>query len=171
MLLVTVGTERYPFNRLMDWVELLIQYQLIQDEVVVQYGSCTRLPSGVKVYQSLKSEQFAELVQQADFVVSHCGEGSFLLLEEMGKPYVLVPRSHQFKEHVDDHQVELAIALSQAGASVAWTAGHLAQQIHTQQQTLLSSRSSTASEALCQKLHARFSPPQPSGNLTYAQPK
>jgi UDP-N-acetylglucosamine transferase subunit ALG13 len=171
MILVTVGTERYPFNRLMDWVDLLLRYQLIQDEVVVQYGSCTRLPSGVKVYQSLKSEQFGELVQQASFVISHCGEGSFLLLEEMGKPYVLVPRSHQFREHVDDHQVELAIALSQAGAPVAWTAGNLAQRLHSQQQTLLSTRSTAASEALCQKLHARFSTFQPSAALTYAQSK
>jgi UDP-N-acetylglucosamine transferase subunit ALG13 len=171
MILVTVGTERYPFNRLMDWVDLLLHYKLIQDEVVVQYGSCTRLPSGVKVYQSLKSEQFGELAQQADFVISHCGEGSFLLLEEMGKPYVLVPRSHRFREHVDDHQVQLAIALSQAGGSVAWTAGDLARRLHSQQHTLLSMHSNSASDALCQKLNARFSSIQSSGDLTYAQSK
>lgn len=61
MILVTVGTERYPFNRLMNWVDLLLRYRLIQDEVVVQYGSCTVLPAGVKIYQSLEAKQFTEL--------------------------------------------------------------------------------------------------------------
>jgi UDP-N-acetylglucosamine transferase subunit ALG13 len=169
MILVTVGTERYPFNRLMDWVDLLLRYRLIQDEVVVQYGSCTVLPSGVKVYQHLKAEQFTDLVQQASFVISHCGEGSLLLLEEMEKPYVLVPRSHKFKEHVDDHQIELAIALSQVGGSVAWSAGDVVQWLHSPQPTFLATRSTIATEALCQKLYARFSSTQSNRDFTYAQ--
>jgi UDP-N-acetylglucosamine transferase subunit ALG13 len=171
MILVTVGTEQYPFNRLMNWVDLLLQYGFIQDEVVVQYGSCTTLPAGVKVYQRLQSEQFIDLVQQASFVISHCGEGSLLLLEEMGKPYVLVPRTHKFKEHVDDHQVELAIALSQVGGSVAWSAGELVQRLHSSQPKFLETRSTVAAEALCLKLHARFSSIQPRQDLTYAQSK
>jgi UDP-N-acetylglucosamine transferase subunit ALG13 len=170
MILVTVGTERYPFNRLMDWVDLLLHYQLIPDEIVVQYGSCTRLPGGVKVYQTLKAEQFRELVEQASFVVSHCGEGSFLLLEEIAKPYVLVPRSQKFGEHVDDHQVEMAIALSKIGAAVAWSAGDLVRCLHSPQQTLLSAQSSASADRLCEKLHARFSS-TPLNDLTYAQSK
>jgi UDP-N-acetylglucosamine transferase subunit ALG13 len=170
MILVTVGTERYPFNRLIEWINLLLQYRLIEDEVVVQYGSCTTLPTGVKVYQQLKSEQFAELVEQASFVISHCGEGSFLLLEEMDKPYVLVPRSHRLKEHVDDHQIELAIALAQAGASIAWSAGDVVRRLYSPQPNL-STRSSITTQALCQKLITRFSTLQPSSDLTYAQSK
>jgi UDP-N-acetylglucosamine transferase subunit ALG13 len=166
MILVTVGTERYPFNRLIEWVDLLLQYRLIEDEVVVQYGSCTTLPTGVKVYQQLKSDQFAELVEQASFVISHCGEGSFLLLEEIGKPYVLVPRSHRLKEHVDDHQIELAIAL----AAIAWSAGDLVRRLYAPQPNL-SSRSSITTQALCQKLTDRFSTIQPSSDFTYAQSK
>jgi UDP-N-acetylglucosamine transferase subunit ALG13 len=171
MILVTVGTERYPFNRLMNWVDLLLHYHLIQDEVIVQYGCCTKLPTGVKVYQHLKAEQFTDLVQQASFVISHCGEGSFLLLEEMEKPYVLVPRSHKFKEHVDDHQIELAIALSQAGGSIAWSAADIVRQLHSPQPVLLSSHSTITSEVLCQKLITRFSTIQPSTDFTYAQSK
>jgi len=171
MILVTVGTERYPFNRLMDWVDLLLQYGFIQDEVVVQYGSCTTLPGGVKVYQHLKVEQFTDLVQQASFVISHCGEGSLLLLEEMGKPYVLVPRSRRFKEHVDDHQIELAIALAQVGGSIAWSAGEMVQRLHSLPPTSLATHSTVAAEALCLKLHARFSSIQTRRGLTYAQSK
>lgn len=47
MILVTVGTEKFPFNRLMRWVDQLLEDDLIGDEeVVVQYGTCTDLPGG-----------------------------------------------------------------------------------------------------------------------------
>jgi UDP-N-acetylglucosamine transferase subunit ALG13 len=46
MLLITVGTEQYQFNALMHWIELLIKYQLINENVLVQYGFSTHLPDG-----------------------------------------------------------------------------------------------------------------------------
>ena len=49
MILVTVGTEQYPFNALMDWVDLLIKEGIINEEVTIQYGSSTTLPDDVKV--------------------------------------------------------------------------------------------------------------------------
>jgi UDP-N-acetylglucosamine transferase subunit ALG13 len=158
MIFVTVGTEQYPFNRLMNWIETLLIHGFIQEEVIVQYGSCTSLPQGVLVYQSLKSDRFAELIDQARLVISHCGEGSILLLEEIGKPYILVPRSHRFKEHVDDHQVELATALSQAGATVAWSPGDLTRFLESPQSASLSALSTTAAVTLCDRLHSRFNP-------------
>ncbi|MGV0026053.1 glycosyltransferase [Phormidesmis priestleyi] len=158
MIFVTVGTEQYPFNRLMNWIETLLIHGFIQEEVIVQYGSCTSLPQGVLVYQSLKSDRFAELIDRARLVISHCGEGSILLLEEIGKPYILVPRSHRFKEHVDDHQVELATALSQAGATVAWSPGDLTRFLESPQSVPLSALSTTAAVALCDRLHSRFNP-------------
>ena len=53
MILVTVGTEKFAFNRLMQWIENLIEQNFInleQEEVVIQYGSCTILPKGAKSY-------------------------------------------------------------------------------------------------------------------------
>ena len=44
--------------------------------------------------------------------LAHCGEGSEFLLDRLAKPYLLVPRAARFQEHVDDHQVELAMALA-----------------------------------------------------------
>ncbi|NJK53797.1 MAG: glucosyl transferase [Leptolyngbyaceae cyanobacterium SU_3_3] len=158
MIFVTVGTEQYPFNRLMNWVETLIVHGFIKEEVIVQYGSCTSLPSGVKVYQSLKSDRFAELVDEARLVISHCGEGSILLLEELSKPYILAPRSSRFREHIDDHQVELALALAQVGATVAWSPGDLTRFLESPQTAPLCDLSTTAAAILCQRLHARFEP-------------
>ncbi len=89
MILVTVGTEQFPFNRLMFWIEVLIQNEIIQEEVVVQYGNSTILPAGAKVYRFLKEEKFQDLIHQARIVIAHCGEGTLLLLDSLDKPYIL----------------------------------------------------------------------------------
>lgn len=158
MILVTVGTEQYAFNRLMDWISILMDYQLIQEDVIVQYGTCTKLPPGVTVYKTLKGDKFADLIDQARIVISHCGEGSILQLEETNKPYILVPRSSRFREHVDDHQVELAIALAQIGAAVAWSPGDLVRFLSSAQRQNIPLLSTSSVNVLCQRLHARFNP-------------
>lgn len=156
MILVTVGTEQYPFNRLMHWIELLLCQGLIQDEVVVQSGNCTVLPSGTKVYQFLKEERFRELIQQADLIIAHCGEGTVLLLDSLDKPYILVPRSFEFKEHVDNHQVDMATALAEVEVPVAWSPGDLVRFLQAPRRATVSNLSETAVVALCHSLQNRF---------------
>ena len=128
MILITVGTEKFPFNRLMQWVDQLIQTQFInpdQEEVVIQYGSCTIVPQQGQSHQILPAVDFKTLLDKARLIISHCGEGSFDMLAQTDKPFILVPRSHQFGEHVDDHQVELAKALQKKGVNVAHCPGDL----------------------------------------------
>jgi len=128
MILITVGTEKFPFNRLMEWVDELIQSKFIdlaREEVVIQYGSCTVIPKQGQSYDVLPAVDFKALLAEARLIISHCGEGSFDLLAQINKPFILVPRSHQFGEHVDDHQIELAKALQQKGVNVAQCPGDL----------------------------------------------
>lgn len=122
MILITVGTEKFPFNRLMKWIDNLIKQNSIQseqEEIVVQYGTCTIIPHGTKGYSVLKETHFLNLVKQARLIIAHCGEGTIDLLASMGKPFVLVPRSHSFQEHVDNHQIELAQQLAKQGIPIA----------------------------------------------------
>ncbi|MFM1842987.1 MAG: hypothetical protein RLZZ490_1725 [Cyanobacteriota bacterium] len=128
MILITVGTEKFPFNRLMQWVDELIQSKFIdlsQEDVVIQYGSCTVIPKQGQSYDLLPAVDFKALLTEARLIISHCGEGSFDLLAQINKPFILVPRSHQFGEHVDDHQIELAKALQKKGVNVAQCPGDL----------------------------------------------
>jgi anti-anti-sigma factor len=126
MILVTVGTEQYEFNSLMDWISLLMKEGIINEEVFIQYGSSTRLPDDVKVSKLVPEGQFKQLVERANAVIAHCGEGSTLLLEEFDKPYILVPRTVKFHEHVDDHQLELAEDLENQGVLIARSPADLA---------------------------------------------
>ena len=122
MILITVGTEKYPFNRLMRWIDRLIEEGFLQpdrEEVFIQYGSCTILPSGVKAFSLLPENKFKDLVKKARLIIAHCGEGTVDLLVTSGKRFILVPRFHQLGEHVDDHQIELAEGLESTGVPIA----------------------------------------------------
>ena len=136
MILVTVGTEKFAFNRLMQWIENLIEQNFInleQEEVVIQYGSCTILPKGAKSYALLPESEFQNLLAKARVVIAHCGEGTLDLLATTQKPFILVPRSHQFGEHVDNHQVELAESLAAHNVAIAYNPEDLTRFLETPQ--------------------------------------
>lgn len=156
MILVTVGTEKFPFNRLMSWIELLHRHDLLGEDVVVQYGSCTVLPSGSKVYRLLRESEFHELVASARVVIAHCGEGTVLLLDTLSTPYILVPRAQRYREHVDDHQVELARVLERFGVPIAWGPADLGRFLAHPSQVSIGDLSVAAARAVCSSLERRF---------------
>ncbi|CAN1211850.1 Sugar transferase [Tumidithrix helvetica PCC 7403] len=133
MLLVTVGTEQYQFNALMNWIEILIRYQIIDEEVIVQYGSSTYFPDGSRAYRLLSEQEFQKFTDRASLIISHCDEGTAQLLEDTDKPYVLVPRLQRFREHVDNHQMEMADAFERRGIPIARSPGDLVKFIKLQQ--------------------------------------
>ncbi len=160
MIVVTVGTEQYPFNRLMHWINLLIKQGLIQDEVVIQSGTCTVRPDNTIIHPFLKEEKFRDLLQQADLIIAHCGEGTVLLLDSLDKPYILVPRSFEFKEHVDNHQIEMATALEAVNVPIARSPGDLVRFLDVPRRVAVANLSQSAALSLCQSLQNRFSPSQ-----------
>lgn len=152
MILATVGTEQYPFNRLMTWIEALIERGFLDEEIVVQYGNCTHLPPGVKCYQHLKTDLFQELSTQSRLIISHCNIEILAELDQSGNPYILVPRAQCYKEHIDDRQIELALSLAQVGVPVAWSPGDLVRFLASPQRFSLSTIKAAANDALSQRL-------------------
>ncbi|MGL6339943.1 MAG: glycosyltransferase [Waterburya sp.] len=129
MILVTVGTEKFQFNRLMQWIDNLIKKGTLQpkkEEIIIQYGSCTFVPSGVENYSVLIETDFLRLLAKSRLIITHCGEGSIDLLGLINKPFILVPRKSCFQEHVDNHQVELAQKLAVLGIPIANSQADLA---------------------------------------------
>jgi beta-1,4-N-acetylglucosaminyltransferase len=111
MIFVSVGTHEAPFDRLLRAVGEL----RIDEELVVQYG-----PSDVRCDRATEFDyrpfdEVVELVRQARVVVTHAGVGSVMLALSNGKRPVVMARLRSFDEHVDDHQLELARRLADAG--------------------------------------------------------
>jgi UDP-N-acetylglucosamine transferase subunit ALG13 len=126
MILFTTGHEQFQFDYLMRLVAP-VRDEFPDEAIVVQFGHSKYIPVGDKIeaVRLLTPEQFREAVRNARVVISHCGEGNLLLLQEVGTPFVLVPRTKRRKEHVDDHQLELAQVLERAGLPVALDAAAL----------------------------------------------
>jgi UDP-N-acetylglucosamine transferase subunit ALG13 len=115
LVFVTVGTERYPFSRLVDWVDTWASSDLGRSaRCFVQYGS-GRPPLAAEGADFLPFSRMQELLGEATAVVCHGGTGSVMLARYLGCKPIVVPRVKSFGENVDDHQVDFARRLRTLG--------------------------------------------------------
>ncbi len=156
MILVTVGTEQYPFNRLMNWLTVLLEAQLIPDALLIQSGTCSQLPPNVSAVSFLPPTELQRRAAEAELIISHCGEGSTSLLKSSRSPYILVPRCQRFGECADNQQIMLAAALYQRGVPIAWSPGDLVRYLQTPCYVNLPLLSGTAAALLCDHLEEHF---------------
>lgn len=113
MIFVTVGTHEQPFNRLVRKMDELKRDGVIQDDIMMQTGFSTYEPKYCQWSKFLPYKQMLEYVQGANIVITHGGPASFIMPLQIGKVPIVVPRQHQFNEHVNDHQVEFARNVAQ----------------------------------------------------------
>lgn len=106
MIFVTVGTHEQPFNRLIQKVDELKRDGVIQEEVIIQTGYSTYEPKYCQWSKLIPYQQMVKNVEDARIVITHGGPASFIMPLQIGKIPIVVPRQHQFGEHVNDHQVE-----------------------------------------------------------------
>jgi len=104
MIFVTVGTHEQPFNRLVKKIDELKGNGTIQDDVFIQTGFSTYCQWS----KLIPYNQMIKNVEDARIVITHGGPASFIMPLQIGKTPIVVPRQHQFNEHVNDHQVEFA---------------------------------------------------------------
>ena len=111
MILVTVGTNEAPFDRLVAAIGQLTPHE----EVVVQCGSSALRPSGATCVDFVPFDELLDLVRRARVVVTHAGVGSIMVALSQGKRPITVPRLSRFREAVDDHQLAFARRLASRG--------------------------------------------------------
>lgn len=112
MIFVTVGTHEQPFNRLVEYIDNLKKDGVITEDVIMQTGFSTYEPKYCKWSKLLPYEEMEKNVRDAHIVITHGGPASFIMPLQIGKTPIVVPRQHQFNEHVNDHQVEFTKAVS-----------------------------------------------------------
>lgn len=118
-VLVSLGTSRtYGFRRLLEKLSQVLPAQV---QVTWQTGSTDTSGLDIEVRAHIPAKELHEIMATADAVIAHAGTGVALSALQAGKLPVLVPRSVQFKEHVDDHQEQIARALGDRGLAVVRT--------------------------------------------------
>ena len=127
-LFVALGTiHGYRFDALVDAV---IRTGLADERTVWQLGGTTRMGLPGRSADQLDSHEFEREARHADVVITHAGVGTVLDLLGMGISPLVVPRRRARREHVDDHQEQIAGLLADADLAVVaeaetLTAAHL----------------------------------------------
>ena len=113
MIFVTVGTHEQPFNRLVECIDKLKKDGDIQEEVIIQTGYSTYEPQYCRWQKLFPYQEMLKLVEEARIVITHGGPSSFIMPLQIGKIPIVVPRRHEFNEHVNDHQVAFSKAVAE----------------------------------------------------------
>jgi Uncharacterized conserved protein len=107
MIFLTLGSQKFQFNRLLKEVDQLISKQIITDKVFAQTGYSDYRPDHFEFENFLDRQEFALMEARSDIVITHGGTGAIIGAVKSGKKVIAVPRLARFGEHVDDHQVQL----------------------------------------------------------------
>jgi UDP-N-acetylglucosamine transferase subunit ALG13 len=117
LIFVSTGTDkRFPFIRLVRWVEAWAGHHKDEVAVLVQAGITPSLvlPS-VKEYQP---DEMKGVLARSDAAVLQGGPGGMMNARANGLMPILVPRRGQLGEAVDDHQVDFGRWAAKRGLTV-----------------------------------------------------
>lgn len=118
MIFVIVGSQKFPFDRLIREVDRLNSNGIIRDEVVAQIGVCGFEPEHLQWQRFMDKQVFDSYIERCDLLITHAGEGSIMTGLLKGKKVIAVPRYERLGEHVSDHQLEIARALEKQNCIV-----------------------------------------------------
>ncbi|GET15720.1 glycosyltransferase [Ligilactobacillus agilis] len=113
MIFVTVGTHEQSFNRLIQKVDELKRDGVIKDDVLIQIGFSTYEPKYCRWQKLFPFNEMKENIRDARIVITHGGPSSFIMPLQEGKTPIVVPRMAKYHEHVNDHQLDFALAVNE----------------------------------------------------------
>lgn len=111
MILVTLGTQKQPFTRLLDRLE----NSNIKDEIIVQAGHTNYKSKKMKIIDFIDYEEMNKLVDKADIIITHGGTGSIVGPLKKNKKVIAAARLKKYGEHVDDHQIQIVDMFADVG--------------------------------------------------------
>ncbi|SFB19042.1 UDP-N-acetylglucosamine transferase subunit ALG13 [Acetitomaculum ruminis DSM 5522] len=107
MIFVTLGSQKFQFNRLLKALDDLVDRGIINEEIYAQKGASDYVPKNYKSVDFLDRDRFEEMTLKSDIVITHGGTGAIIGAVKKGKKVIAVPRLERYGEHVDDHQLQL----------------------------------------------------------------
>jgi len=111
MILVTLGTQKQDFSRLLKYIE----ESKIEDEIIVQAGHTQFTSNKMKIFDFIPYEEMEKYIEKADCIITHSGTGSVLTPLKKNKKVIVCARLSKYGEHVDDHQKQLVEVLKEEG--------------------------------------------------------
>ena len=114
MIFLTVGTQ-FPFDRLVKAVDAACSQNLVNEDIFAQIGDSSYVPENFDCVKSLDKSSFDKYMNDCSAVISHSGMGTITMAMELNKPLLVMPRSPEFAEVVNDHQFAIAREFGKLG--------------------------------------------------------
>jgi UDP-N-acetylglucosamine transferase subunit ALG13 len=112
-VVVTVGMDHHPFNRLISWTNDWLRSHPEQvGRFFVQSGSASVIPV-CPSSQFLDVKRMSKVLDETDVIVCHGGPVTIAEAWERGLRPIVAPRLPQLGEHVDDHQMHFCLKLAE----------------------------------------------------------
>ncbi|EON22948.1 glycosyltransferase 28 domain protein [Nocardioides sp. CF8] len=121
-VVVSLGTSPYDFRLL---VEHLISIIPPTAHVLWQTGVTDVSGLGIEARAKVAAAELRAAIERADVVIAHAGTGAALAALEAGRCPVLVPRRSMRQEHVDDHQLQIALDFALRDLAIVREVAHL----------------------------------------------
>jgi UDP-N-acetylglucosamine transferase subunit ALG13 len=114
-VVVTVGTDHHPFDRLVQWINAwLVAHPEQVPGFFVQSGSTSVVPA-CRGSRWLEVKRLEAMLDGADVIVCHGGPESVATAWARDLLPIVVPRLSQLGEHVDDHQLDFSLKMAELG--------------------------------------------------------
>jgi UDP-N-acetylglucosamine transferase subunit ALG13 len=115
LVFVTVGTDHHPFDRLCGWADAWVA-QARHPEVpwFVQSGT-SNAPAVAPFRDYIRYDEMCDSMLRAVAVVCHGGPATIMDARKLGRVPIVVPRSADLGEHVDNHQQRFARRMAELG--------------------------------------------------------
>jgi len=118
MIFMTVGTTKFPFDRLLKAVDEVMLKLQTKEELIVQKGETNyqfKYPK-TQVFKEIPFDKMISYLKKARVVVTHGGPATiFLALKHSRNKPLVVPRYKDAGDHVDNHQVFFSEFLKKKG--------------------------------------------------------
>ena len=115
MILVTLGTQDKQFERILKVVDKAIEDGYIKDEVIAQTGYTRYSSPRMKCFDFIPDKELDKLVDKSELIITHGGVGSITSALKKGKKVFAMARLECFKEHKNDHQVQIVNKFEELG--------------------------------------------------------
>lgn len=107
-LFVPLGTQKFPFDRIIVALNSLVEQGEYKPEEIIMQSALYPVEPKFVALGLIPNEEFNQYMVEAETIVTHSGVNSIISCMNIGKPFVICPRLHEYGEHVDNHQMEIA---------------------------------------------------------------
>lgn len=126
MILVLFGTQDKPFKRMLDYILQAINENIIpeNEKIYIQIGEMKYNKEEIEKNPKYKNieffvfksnDEFQKLITESEYIITHAGAGTMVSAASLSKKMIIIPRKFKNKEHVNDHQMQLAQKFTEEG--------------------------------------------------------